>query len=52
VILKFEGNHALVKADVQDKKVFINVSGHVAGRRPEGIERVVGEIRKRPGRFV
>jgi internalin A len=33
VILKFEGNHALVKADVQDKKVFINVSGPVAGRR-------------------
>ncbi len=33
VILKFEGNHALVKADVQDKQVFINVSGPVAGRR-------------------
>lgn len=33
VILKFEGNHALVKADVQDKKVFINVSGPVQGRR-------------------
>ncbi len=33
VILKFEGNLALVKADVQDKRVFINVSGPVAGRR-------------------
>jgi internalin A len=33
VILKFEGNRALVKADVQDKKVFIHVSGTAAGRR-------------------
>ncbi len=33
VILRFESNHALVKADVQDKKIFINVSGPVAGRR-------------------
>jgi internalin A len=33
VILKFEGNLALVKADVQDKKVFISVSGPQAGRR-------------------
>lgn len=33
VILKFEGDLALVKADVLDKKVFINVSGPVAGRR-------------------
>lgn len=33
VILKFEGNRALVKADVQDKKVFIAVSGPRAGRR-------------------
>jgi internalin A len=33
VILTFEGNRALVKADVQDKKVFINVSGTAAGRR-------------------
>jgi internalin A len=32
-ILKFEDNRALVKADVQDKKVFIKVSGPVAGRR-------------------
>jgi internalin A len=33
VILKFEGNHALVKADVQDKKVFISVAGPASGRR-------------------
>jgi internalin A len=33
VILTFEGNRALVKADVQDKKVFIHVSGTAAGRR-------------------
>lgn len=33
VILKFEDNRALVKADVQDKKVFISVSGPVGGRR-------------------
>jgi internalin A len=33
VILKFEGNRALVKADVADKKVFISVSGSLEGRR-------------------
>lgn len=33
VILTFEGNRALVKADVQDKKVFIHVFGTAAGRR-------------------
>jgi internalin A len=33
VILTFEGNRALVKADVQDKKVFISVSGTASGRR-------------------
>ncbi|MDT4897769.1 MAG: internalin [Acidobacteriota bacterium] len=32
-ILKFEDNLALVKGDVHDKKVFINVSGPVPGRR-------------------
>ena len=32
-ILQFEGNRALVKADVQDKKVFISVSDPLAGRR-------------------
>jgi internalin A len=33
VILKFEGCRAMVKADVQDRKVFIRVSGSVSGRR-------------------
>lgn len=33
VVLKFEGCRALVKADVQDKKVFISVSGPASGRR-------------------
>lgn len=33
VVLEFEGNRALVKADVQDKRVFIAVSGPAAGRR-------------------
>lgn len=32
-ILKFEENRALVKADVQDRRVFISVSGPVSGRR-------------------
>lgn len=33
VILEFEGNKALIKADIQDKKVFISVSGSTSGRR-------------------
>ncbi len=33
VILQFEGNRALVKADVQDKRVFVSVAGPAAGRR-------------------
>ena len=33
VILAFEGNRALVKADVQDKKVFISISGTPPSRR-------------------
>jgi internalin A len=33
VILAFEGCRALVKADAQDKKVFISVSGPASGRR-------------------
>jgi internalin A len=32
-MLTFEGNRALVKADVQDKKVSIAVTGNAAGRR-------------------
>lgn len=33
VVLRFEGNRALVKADVQDKIVSINVAGEQSGRR-------------------
>lgn len=33
VILRFEDNRALVKADVQDHKVFISVTGPALGRR-------------------
>ncbi|MGA9998275.1 MAG: COR domain-containing protein, partial [Pyrinomonadaceae bacterium] len=33
VILEFEGCRALVKADVQDKKVFINIHGPAQSRR-------------------
>ena len=33
VIMEFEGCRALVKADVQDRKVFISVAGPPAGRR-------------------
>lgn len=33
VVLQFEENRALVKADVQDKKVFINVAGNPSSRR-------------------
>jgi internalin A len=33
VMLAFEGCHALVKADVQDKKVFIAITGPTAARR-------------------
>lgn len=33
VVLNFEGNSALVKADMRDKKVSILVSGHPSGRR-------------------
>lgn len=33
VVLNFEANRALVKADVQDKKVYISVTGPSSGRR-------------------
>jgi internalin A len=33
VILKFDGDTALVKADIQDKKVYISVKGSSAGRQ-------------------
>jgi internalin A len=32
VVLEFEGNRALVKADVHDRKTFISVTGPAAGR--------------------
>jgi internalin A len=40
VILEFEGSRALVKADVQDKRVFVNVKGPAESRR-----RLLGLIR-------
>ncbi|HEY0081118.1 MAG TPA: COR domain-containing protein [Pyrinomonadaceae bacterium] len=51
VILKFEENRALVKADVQDRKVFVSVSGALAGRRRllavirSDFDRIHGDIR-------
>ncbi len=33
VIVKFDGNHALVKGDAQDRKVTVSVSGPAPGRR-------------------
>jgi internalin A len=33
VVLKFEDNRALVKADVHDRKIFISVTGPATGRR-------------------
>jgi len=52
VVLEFEGNRALVRADVQDKKVFIEVMGPVASRRRllavirSEFERIHSDIRK------
>ena len=51
VILKFDGNRALVKADVQDRKVTISVSGPSSGRRRllavirSDLERIHGDIK-------
>ncbi|HZI18624.1 MAG TPA: COR domain-containing protein [Pyrinomonadaceae bacterium] len=50
-ILEFEGCRALVKADVQDKRVFVNVSGPARGRRRllavirSDFDRIHGDIR-------
>ena len=59
VVLAFEGNWALVKADVQDKRVFIAVSGPAAGRRRllavirSDFERIHADISKlKPEAFV
>jgi internalin A len=52
VVLKVENNFALVKADVQDKRVFINIKGPVAGRRRlltiirANFDRIHGDIRR------
>jgi internalin A len=52
VVLGFEGNRALVKADPQDKKVIISVSGPLEGRRRllavirSDFERIHGDISK------
>ena len=52
VILTFEGNRALVKADVQDKRVCIAINGPMAGRRRllavirSDLERIHGAINK------
>lgn len=59
VILEFEGNRALVKADVQDKRVFVSVSGPATGRRRllaiirSDLDRIHADISKlRPEAFV
>ncbi|MGH7454472.1 MAG: TIR domain-containing protein, partial [bacterium] len=59
VVLAFEGNRALVKADVQDKRVFITVSGPAVGRRRllaiirSDFERIHADISKlKPEAFV
>lgn len=52
VVLKLEDNLALVKGDIQDRRVFINISGPVAGRRRllsiirANFDRIHGDIRK------
>lgn len=59
VILEFEGCRALVKADVQDKKVFISVSGPMSARRRllavirSDLERIHRDIRNlRPQEMI
>jgi internalin A len=52
VVLKFEGNRALVKADVHDRKIFISVTGPAAGRRRllavirSDFERIHADVKK------
>jgi internalin A len=58
VVLAFEGNSALVKADVQDRRVFIRVSGPRAGRRRllavirSDFDRIHADLKLRPEAFV
>ena len=52
VIVAFDGNRALVKADVQERKVVVSVSGPLRGRRNllaiirADLERIHGDITK------
>jgi internalin A len=52
VIMEYDGNQALVRADVQDRKLFISVDGPEAGRRlllaivRENFDRIHGSIAK------
>ena len=52
VILQFEDNQALVKADIQEQKVLIAVNGPVAGRRRllavvrSDLERIHADVKK------
>jgi internalin A len=52
VVLEFEGNRALVKADVHDRKTFISVTGQAAGQRRllavirSDFERIHADIKK------
>jgi internalin A len=52
VVLKLEDNLALVKADAQERRVFINIKGTVAGRRRllsvirANFDRIHADIRK------
>ena len=58
VVLAFEGNRALVKADVQDRRVFVRVDGPAAGRRRllaivrSDFDRIHADIKVRPDAFV
>lgn len=58
VVLDFEGCRALVKADVQDKKVFINILGPAQNRRRllavvrSDFERIHRDIRMQPLEIV
>lgn len=59
VILEFEGNKALVTADLQERKVYIRVSGELASRRRllavirSDFDRIHADIKKlRPAQMV
>jgi internalin A len=58
VMLEFEGNRALVRADAQDKRIFISVSGTDSGRRRllavirSDFERIHRDLRNQPEEMV